>query len=335
MIDNKIYSKEEIQKLVNKVNKIKYIGSDEYSVEMFKQISIMDIFIPYLISSYGRIFSINYAGKYHNIKQLKTNIDEITGYERITITYQKYVVTLSIHRIVAKAFIKNNDPIKKIEVNHKDSNRTNNNVENLEWVSPKYNVQYSFEKGLRKCGEEHPVSIYSNNQITKVCEMLENNYPINKICECTLVKKDTVKDILYRKSWKNISYNYDFSEYLYGQDKSDYLTHIFNINLVCELLESNFPFKYITEKTGFTGNMISNILNGRSYKDITSKYNFSKYNYGRPEDYYDRLRLACSYGEEHKYTVKEIANKSKLSYNVVRHLLSGEIYKEISKNYNL
>ena len=48
---------------------------------------------------------------------------------------------LLIHRIVAEAFIKN--PYNKTCVNHKDYDRANNSVTNLEWVTPKENIDYS------------------------------------------------------------------------------------------------------------------------------------------------------------------------------------------------
>lgn len=49
---------------------------------------------------------------------------------------------LSVHRVVAKAFITNPDPHTKTWVNHKDFNRTNNRADNLEFVNPKENARY-------------------------------------------------------------------------------------------------------------------------------------------------------------------------------------------------
>lgn len=53
----------------------------------------------------------------------------------------------TIHRLVALAWIKNDDPIYKTEVNHKDFDRTNYNIENLEWINHVDNVRYSRKAG--------------------------------------------------------------------------------------------------------------------------------------------------------------------------------------------
>ena len=45
-----------------------------------------------------------------------------------------------VHRLMAEAWLKNPDPNEYIEVNHKDKNRSNNNIENLEWVDHENNI---------------------------------------------------------------------------------------------------------------------------------------------------------------------------------------------------
>lgn len=90
----------------------------------------------YTISSYGHLKNIidNHFIPRKNDK----------GYCRVTINAKvngktKYY-TLSIHRLVATAFIPN--PEKLPFVNHKDENKANNFVNNLEWCTEAYNVNY-------------------------------------------------------------------------------------------------------------------------------------------------------------------------------------------------
>lgn len=61
--------------------------------------------------------------------------------------YLKYK-DIPVHRIVATTFIPNTDP-KKIFVNHKDGDKQNNNVSNLEWVTPSENSTHAYQTGLR------------------------------------------------------------------------------------------------------------------------------------------------------------------------------------------
>lgn len=72
----------------------------------------------------GKILSYGSSGKYYTIVLRKNGIP-----------YNKY-----IHRLVAEAFIPNNNNFP--EVNHKDEDTHNNNIENLEWVSRQYNNDY-------------------------------------------------------------------------------------------------------------------------------------------------------------------------------------------------
>ena len=77
-----------------------------------------------------------YARKEHLIKQRKNN----SGYLSVDLYKDNKRYQFLVHRLVAKAFIDNpnNYPV----VNHKDENPCNNNMENLEWCTQKYNMNY-------------------------------------------------------------------------------------------------------------------------------------------------------------------------------------------------
>lgn len=93
----------------------------------------------YEVSNFGRIKSLNcYNYKYPRIMKLGKRTD---GYLCVGLSKNNQTKTKSVHRLVAEAFIPNPDNLEM--VNHKDENKTNNNVDNLEWCTRAYNQLYS------------------------------------------------------------------------------------------------------------------------------------------------------------------------------------------------
>lgn len=102
-------------------------------IEIFKDIEGYEGL--YQISNYGNVKSL----KYNKEKILKP-IKHSCGYLKVDLCKERKIQTLYIHRLVAKAFIDN--PNNYEEVNHKDEDKTNNKVENLEFCDAKYNSNY-------------------------------------------------------------------------------------------------------------------------------------------------------------------------------------------------
>lgn len=109
----------------------------------------------YQISTDGQVKSlaritISQSNKGKYTKKDRILIPEITskglGYYRVLLCKNSIITKFLIHRLVAKAFIPN--PENKPQVNHRDGNKLNNNVENLEWVTASENVQHAFDTGL-------------------------------------------------------------------------------------------------------------------------------------------------------------------------------------------
>lgn len=102
-----------------------------------------------------------------------------------------------VHRLVAKAFIPN--PDNKQAVNHKDGNRSNNRVENLEWVTPKENVIHSFKFGSRKkCKNVPKKTILTDFQISQI-DKLREFYTVSQISKLFNIEYQSLKNIIHKK----------------------------------------------------------------------------------------------------------------------------------------
>lgn len=116
----------------------------------------------YRISNTGRVLSVKRTGRLQD-KELKIAHDG-NGYCYVVLRKNNKSFMRKIHRLVAQAFIPNNDNLP--EVNHKDENKDNNNVDNLEWCTRKYNNSYGTR--LQKLSIAHKGKIVSDETKRKI-----------------------------------------------------------------------------------------------------------------------------------------------------------------------
>ena len=103
------------------------------------------------VPGYEGLYEIDEQGNVYSVLKQKRQIKvypNSAGYLRVNLykngCYKKYF----IHRLVAKIFIPNPNDLPV--VNHKDANKNNNSVENLEWCTQSYNVAETYNNGRAK-----------------------------------------------------------------------------------------------------------------------------------------------------------------------------------------
>lgn len=106
----------------------------------------------YEVSNMGRVRSL-YYGKSRILKQ---GVD-CHGYMHVCLSKDGTCNTKRVHRLVATAFIQNPDNYEC--VNHKDGNKKNNTVDNLEWCTISYNTKHAYHNGLINTGTRRKKSI--------------------------------------------------------------------------------------------------------------------------------------------------------------------------------
>ena len=146
----------------------------------------------YQISSFGRVM--------RNKKILK-NKSHNHGYLTISLSCMGEIKYYTIHRLVALNFIPN--PLNKLEINHKDGNKHNNKIDNLEWVTKKENCEHASINNLTPSGEKHFNSILIEKQVIEIREK-SKYFGYRKLAKKYNVGKSTIRDIVKNITWRHL-----------------------------------------------------------------------------------------------------------------------------------
>lgn len=116
-----------------------------------------------------------------NRKKMAANIAG-AGYLQVSLTYLKKRANFYIHRLVAIHFIENENNLP--QVNHKDGNKLNNHVSNLEWVTASENTYHAHKSGLAKISELNK-RISTDRMSKKIMNKDDNRYfnSISELCK--------------------------------------------------------------------------------------------------------------------------------------------------------
>ena len=162
----------------------------------------------YWINDQGEIYNKNTGNK------IKLKI-ETDGYARVSLMKKEGGTTyLQYHRVYMMAF----NPIKnmeKLQVNHRDGNKQNNSLSNLEWVTAKENIQHSINTKLKNfdylLGEKTNFSNYTEQDAKRVIELLKSNKYTDK--EISLITgypvRSFIAKIRRKETWKYLTENID------------------------------------------------------------------------------------------------------------------------------
>lgn len=146
----------------------------------------------YQVSNLGRVKREN------KLLRLNTNT---YGYKHITLSKNNVQKTAVIHKLVADAFIEN--PHSKPQINHKDGNKENNTVANLEWVTQGDNNRHAVKTMLRKSkkillvdGDDNTIREFNNRM--EINDFLGRDVCQDLITRCCNGQRKTAYGYVWR-----------------------------------------------------------------------------------------------------------------------------------------
>lgn len=244
---------------------------------MKKQLVLNDILCPYDIYDDDRVYS------YKKEKFMKIQIDKESKTNRLLYRKVKIFIPgigpkrMAVHRLVALMFIPN--PNNLPQVNHKDGDKGNNNVSNLEWVTAQENTQHAHDNNLCRFngGICCPVSKWNLATIVRICELLSspNNYTVKEIATMTGTNRQLVTSILTRTTWTSISEH--FPNMRKPNEPRWVKFHMFVDSLIRYGNTKEYIYQ-VLKNEGLTMKEIYNLVNSRLRKDPKLKKIYNEVN---------------------------------------------------------
>ena len=251
-----------------------------------------DKFEPIILDGETTEYIMNRNGVIKNIKTGYILNPYITkkGRARYTIKHKNKCITCTRARWLAIVFIPTPDGynIKDLEADHVDGDKTNDNLSNIQWLTPDGNKKKSYTiDGNLFYGELNSSSKLKEKIVRQILSDLSNGYTPKELSKKYGIKSSAIVDIKIGRIWKHLSKDYDLEKFInrrhnierYSDELKSRIRDILttNINMknkkVCKCLNLEYNNK--------TRCLINNIRNKMNDKSSTTNKNDEYYKFNK------------------------------------------------------
>jgi len=290
----------------------------------------------YYISNQGRIWSEH--TKQFIRPHLRNKKED--SYLKVGLTNEEGPKTLVYHRLLAEAFIPN--PENKCCVNHKDGNKLNNNLDNLEWVTYSENSIHAVETGLSPIGSDRTTAILSDDDILEIAEELKKGKrSFSSIARDYNVDSSTIRHIYNKRNWSHLLKDIDFNNSMQNFEQLD-KQDVYEIAET--FLKTGMSNKEIAKRYGVSDTTIGRIRRREIHTDVTNKIQgdfFKKFREAeairKPGNTLltrDQVIEICEKLSQDNVNLSKIAREYGLkNSDSIAAIYNGETWREISQNY--
>lgn len=215
----------------------------------------------YAVTRDGRVFSIR-ANTFLKLTQ------DPAGYLSVGLSKNGKKYKYLVHRLVALAFIPNEE--NKPTVNHKDGNKTNNTVDNLEWATYSEQVIHARDNGLRENCKIRICREWDDETIHLICQYIVQGFRPRETANILGVPDFLVKNILRKTQYTDISDEYDFSLRPVKAER----TEVNKVIRICEMLELGTKESDIVKALNVTQSVVNKIKTRKCHTAISCNYKF-------------------------------------------------------------
>lgn len=143
----------------------------------------------YQVSNFGRVKSLNYNNT--NQEKILSQFGNGKGYLFVNLYKERKMKNCYVHRLVAQAFLDNTNNYPMI--NHKDENKENNCVDNLEWCTQQYNVNYGTAQARRIANTDYKAKTAKMDYKAIAEKQSKQVYQYDKQCNLIKIWKSTME----------------------------------------------------------------------------------------------------------------------------------------------